>query len=104
VAASLFSAYFVQNRNIAELPVLEALAAEQGLASDAVARYTADPAIKASSRPTATARYSKACAARPIWWWTIKPFLGRRPAAAARTLAADRRVLKPPKMKTGESS
>ncbi|CUA93501.1 2-hydroxychromene-2-carboxylate isomerase [Thiomonas bhubaneswarensis] len=71
-----YSAYFTQNRNLAELPVLEALAAEQGLASDAVARFTADPAIKAQLKANVDRALEQGMCGAPFMVVDEQPFWG----------------------------
>ena len=71
-----FAAYFTQNRNIAELPVLEALAAEQALPVDAVVRYTADPAIKAQLKANCDRALEEGMCGAPYLVVDEQPFWG----------------------------
>ncbi|MDD4886185.1 MAG: 2-hydroxychromene-2-carboxylate isomerase [Thiomonas sp.] len=71
-----FSAYFAHSRNIAELPVLEQLAAEQGLPADAVARYTADPAIKAQLKANCDRALEEGMCGAPYLVVDAQPFWG----------------------------
>ncbi len=71
-----FGAYFVHNRNIAELPVLEAIAAEIGLPAGSVARYTADPAIKARLRANVERALAAGMCGAPFIVIDEQPFWG----------------------------
>ncbi|MGA8009522.1 MAG: 2-hydroxychromene-2-carboxylate isomerase [Thiomonas sp.] len=71
-----YAAYFADNRNIAELPVLEALAQEQGLPADAVARYTADPAIKAQLKANCDRALQEGMCGAPYMVVDEQPFWG----------------------------
>ena len=71
-----FTAYFTQNRNIAELPVLEALAAEQGLPADTVSRHTTDPAIKAQLKANCDRALEEGMCGAPFMVVDEQPFWG----------------------------
>ena len=71
-----FTAYFTQNRNIAELPVLEALAAEQGLPTDTVSRHTTDPAIKAQLKANCDRALEEGMCGAPFMVVDEQPFWG----------------------------
>jgi len=71
-----FAAYFTQNRNIAELPVLEALAAEQGLPTDAVVRYTGDATIKAQLKANVDRALQQGMCGAPYMVVDEQPFWG----------------------------
>ena len=71
-----FAAYFTQNRNLADLPVLEALAAEQGLPADTVARYTGDPAIKAQLKANCDRAMQDGMCGAPFMVVDEQPFWG----------------------------
>ncbi|MBN2692156.1 MAG: DsbA family protein, partial [Burkholderiaceae bacterium] len=65
-----------QSRNIAELSVLEALAAEQGLAGDVVVRYTADPVIKAQLKANCDRALEEGMCGAPYLVVDEQPFWG----------------------------
>jgi len=71
-----FAAYFTQNRNIAELPVLQALAAEQGLPADTVSRHTTDPAIKAQLKANCDRALEEGMCGAPFMVVDEQPFWG----------------------------
>jgi len=71
-----FAAYFTHNRNIAELPVLDALAAEQGLPADTVARYTNDPTIKAQLKANCDRALEEGMCGAPFMLVDEQPFWG----------------------------
>lgn len=71
-----FSAYFVHNRNIAELPVLDAIAGEIGLPAGTVARCTADPAIKARLRANVERAIAAGMCGAPFFVIDEQPFWG----------------------------
>ena len=71
-----FSAYFVHNRNIAELPVLDAIAGEIGLPAGTVARCTADPAIKARLKANVERAIAAGMCGAPFFVIDEQPFWG----------------------------
>jgi 2-hydroxychromene-2-carboxylate isomerase len=71
-----FAAYFTQNRNIAELPVLEALAAEQGLPPDTVARYTGDATVKSQLKANVDRALQEGMCGAPFIVVDEQPFWG----------------------------
>lgn len=71
-----FAAYFTQNHNIAELPVLEVLAAAQGLPADTVGRYTSDPTVKAQLKANCDRALQEGMCGAPYMVVDEQPFWG----------------------------
>ena len=71
-----FSAYFAHNRNIAELSVLDAIAAEVGLPAGTVERFTADPAIKARLKANVERAIAAGMCGAPFFVIDEQPFWG----------------------------
>ena len=71
-----FAAYFADNRNIAELPVLDAIGAEIGLPAGTVERFTADAAIKARLRANVERALAAGMCGAPFMVADDQPFWG----------------------------